>query len=355
MATSNWDEHAARCLKIIEQACAVPFERMSKAADATEPALKEATGSARFMTVPVRYPDIYKMYESLSDASWKTSEINFSEDRKHYLSLEATEQRLVRIVNGFFLIADGLVTENLALTFLTEVMIAEARLFYSFQFAQESVHNDSYSRINEEIVPDAEERERLLEWVNSHPSLMAKQAWAQKWMDKSTKPFAVRLVAFAIVEGIFFSGSFAVLNALRTRGLCPGICTANEWISRDEGQHCSFACLLLSKLASRPEAEEIRQMIAEAVAIEFAFWDEALPVPVFGISVGAMKCFIAMIADSTLDMMGLPAMFKIPANPLPFLDKIAMNGKTNFFEKRVTDYAKPAQDGSDPFAPMDHF
>jgi ribonucleotide reductase beta subunit family protein with ferritin-like domain len=249
-------------------------------------------------------------------------------------------------VLAFFAASDGIVNENLAANFYKEIKIAEARCFYGFQIAMENVHSEVYSLLIDTLVRDASERAHLFNAIETMPAVAKKADWALRWIPRSRATLGERLVAFAAVEGIFFSGSFCSIFWLKKRGLMPGLCFSNELISRDEGLHCDFACLLVSTLGDdeRPSNETIARIIGDAVVCEKEFVCDALPVELIGMNSSLMSNYIEMVADRLLVQLGCPKMFGTP-NPFDWMDLISMQGKTNFFERRVGEYSR-AQVGS---------
>ena len=241
-----------------------------------EPILVENT--RRFVLFPITYPDIWKMYKQAEASFWTAEEIDLAADNKDWVKLSDNERHFISHVLAFFAASDGIVNENLAMNFATEVQIPEARCFYGFQIAIENIHSEVYSLLIDTYVKDASEKDRLFNALESVPCVRQKAQWALKWTTSTGASFAERLVAFAIVEGVFFSGSFCSIFWLKKRGLMPGLCYSNELISRDEGLHCDFACLLYTKLVNRLSDAQIHSILADAVEIEKAFVREALPV-----------------------------------------------------------------------------
>jgi len=279
------------------------------------------------------------MYKKHEASFWTTEEIDLGPDRHDWShSLGDGERHFISHVLAFFAASDGIVVENLAQRFCAEVQLPEARCFYGFQIAMENVHSETYSLLIDTYITDDTERARLFQAVHAVPAVQAKAAWALKWI-ASDAPFAQRLVAFACVEGIFFSGSFCALFWLKKRGLMPGLTFSNELISRDEGLHCDFACLLYSML-ERPLAEaQVQAIVREAVEIERAFVSDALPVALICMNARLMQQYIEFVADRLLRELGCAPLFH-SANPFDWMDLISMQGKTNFFERRVGEYQK---------------
>jgi len=294
--------------------------------------------SERFCLFPVRHDDIYRMYKQAVASYWTVEEIDMETDKKHWEKLSADEKHFVSYVLAFFAASDGIVNENLAARFCGEVQAPEARAFYAFQMAIESVHNEAYSLMIDTLVGDAAEKALLFSAVDTVSCIQRKAAWAEKWISSSSK-FAVRLVAFACVEGIFFSGSFAAIFWLKKRGIMPGLSFANELISRDEGLHRDFACLLHTKLLDKCTEAEVHAVVREAVEIEHEFVETALPVNLIGINAVLMKQYIEFVADHLVATLGFKKVYRT-ANPFDWMELISLTGKTNFFERRVGEYAK---------------
>ena len=253
--------------------------------------------------------------------------------------LNDNERHFLKHVLAFFAASDGIVNENLVTNFADEVQWAEARCFYGFQIMMENIHAETYSLLIDTYISDTDEKNHLFNALETVPSVRKKGAWALKWLSRKKGSFAQRLVAFAAVEGIFFSGSFCAIFWLKKRGLMPGLTFSNELISRDEGLHCDFACLLHSKLIKGAGENVIHRIIAEAVEIESEFVTSALPVELIGMNAGLMKQYIEFVADRLLVSLGASKLYNV-SNPFPWMEMISMQGKTNFFEKRVGEYQK---------------
>ncbi|KAG6820143.1 hypothetical protein H0H93_004847 [Arthromyces matolae] len=283
---------------------------------------------------------IWRLYKQAQASFWTAEEIDLSHDLMDWIhKLNSNERYFISRVLAFFAASDGIVNENLVERFSNEVQIAEVRCFYGFQIMMENVHSETYSLLIDTYVKNPEERTFLFEAIESIPCIKRKADWALKWIADHNSTFGERLVAFAAVEGIFFSGSFAAIFWLKKRGLMPGLTFSNELISRDEGLHTEFACLLFSHLRCRPHREKILRIIVEAVIIEQEFLTDALPVALIGMN-GALMCqYIEFVADRLLSALGSEKHFN-SLNPFDFMDMISLNGKTNFFEKRVSDYFK---------------
>ncbi len=301
-----------------------------------EPLLQE--NKKRFVLFPIQHPEIWKMYKQAEASFWTAEEIDLAPDLKDWERLSSDEQHFIKHVLAFFAASDGIVNENLAERFLSEVQVPEARCFYGFQIAIENIHSETYSLLIDTYIKDSLEKDRLFNAIDTVPCVTKKAEWAMKWISGDAS-FAERLVAFAAVEGIFFSGSFCSIFWLKKRGLMPGLTFSNELISRDEGLHCDFACLLYSMLNNKMEEWRIRAIITEAVAIEKEFILDALPVSLIGMNAKLMSEYIEFVADRLLVALGYSKAYGT-ANPFPWMDLISLQGKTNFFEKRVAEYQK---------------
>jgi ribonucleoside-diphosphate reductase beta chain len=292
----------------------------------------------RFSIFPIRYDRLWEFYKKAEASIWTAEEIDLSGDR--WDALKPDEQHFIKHILAFFATADGIVNENLASRFMREVQLPEARSFYGFQIMMENIHGETYGQLIETYIRDPNEKERLFGAVKTMECVKLKAEWALKWIE-SSESFAARLVAFAAVEGIFFSGSFCAIFWLKKRGLMPGLTFSNELISRDEGLHCDFACALYSllPLTERLDSASITKIVREAVEIEKAFICVALPVSLIGMNSESMSVYIEFVADRLLVELGHPKIFGA-ANPFDFMEQISLQGKTNFFEKRVSDYKK---------------
>lgn len=291
----------------------------------------------RFVILPINYPAIWEMYKKHEASFWTAEEIDLSGDLKDWESLNAGEKHFVSHILAFFAASDGIVNENLAVNFMNEVQVPEARCFYGFQIMMENIHSETYALLIDTYVKDNTEKDHLFHAIETVPCVKKKAEWALKWIDNGT--FAQRLVAFAAVEGIFFSGSFCSIFWLKKRGLMPGLTFSNELISRDEGLHCEFACLLYGMLKNKLSQEEVHQIIFDAVSIEKEFITDALPVALIGMNANLMSQYIEFVADRWLAELGYEKLF-LATNPFDFMEMISLQGKTNFFEKRVGDYQK---------------
>ena len=295
----------------------------------------------RFVMFPLKYHDIWEMYKTAEHSFWTAEEIDLSQDQTDWdEKLNADERHFVKMVLAFFAASDGIVNENLAENFLKEVQYPEAKSFYGFQIAMENVHSETYSLLIDTYIKDEKEKNMLFHAIDNFPSIKEKADWALKWI--SSESFAERLIAFAAVEGIFFSGSFCSIYWLKKRGLMPGLAFSNELISRDEGLHCKFATLIYNKYIQNKLSEErIKEIICSAVDIEKVFITESLPVSLIGMNKELMKQYIEFVADFWLMELGCPKVYNTQ-NPFDFMDMISIQGKTNFFEKRVGEYQKPS-------------
>jgi ribonucleoside-diphosphate reductase subunit M2 len=287
---------------------------------------------------PITNDAIWRMYKQAEASFWTAEEVDLSSDIRDWERLTPGEKHFIKHVLAFFAASDGIVLENLAGRFMTEVQLPEARAFYGFQIAIENIHSEMYSLLLDTYIQDQAEKALLFRAIGTVPAVTRKAEWALKWIG-SDRPFAERLLAFAAVEGIFFSGSFCAIFWLKKRGLMPGLTFSNELISRDEGLHCDFACLLYGLLKSRPDDETARSIIREATEIEREFVTEALPVSLIGINAALMNQYIGFVADHLLVELGMRKEYNVE-NPFEWMELISLQGKTNFFEKRVAEYQK---------------
>ncbi|XP_076864701.1 ribonucleoside-diphosphate reductase subunit M2 B [Brachyhypopomus gauderio] len=302
-----------------------------------EPLLRE--NRRRFVIFPIQYPDVWKMYKQAQASFWTVEEVDLSKDLAHWDRLKPEEKHFISHVLAFFAASDGIVNENLVQRFSQEVQLPEARAFYGFQILIENVHSEMYSMLINTYIKDLKERDYLFNAIETMPCVKRKADWALQWISDTSSTFGERLVAFAAVEGIFFSGSFAAIYWLKKRGLMPGLTYSNELISRDEGLHCNFACLMYSYLVKKPPANRVRDIIIKAVSIEQEFLTEALPVNLIGINCTLMKQYIGFVADRLLTELQIPKVYHVE-NPFDFMESISLEGKTNFFEKRVAEYQR---------------
>lgn len=314
-----------------------PVKRTREEELSEEPLLRE--NPDRYVLFPINYPDIWKKYKEAESSIWTVEEIDLASDMTDWKKLNEGEQHFIKHVLAFFAASDGIVLENLAQRFMTEIQVPEARCFYGFQIAIENVHSETYSVLLDTYIADTEEKTRLLRAISTIPCIQKKAEWAIRWI-RSSDSFAERLVAFAAVEGIFFSGSFCALFWLKKRGLMPGLTFSNELISRDEGLHTEFACLLYEKyIVNKLPRERILEIICNAVDIEREFICDALPVRLLGMNADLMSTYIEFVADRLLLALGNERHYK-SKNPFDFMEMISLQGKTNFFEKKVGEYQR---------------
>ncbi|MEQ8812602.1 MAG: ribonucleotide-diphosphate reductase subunit beta [Imperialibacter sp.] len=301
-----------------------------------EPILKE--DNSRFVLFPIKHHDIWEFYKKAEASFWTAEEIDLSHDLKDWANMNEGEQHFIKHVLAFFAASDGIVNENLAENFVSEVQYTEAKFFYGFQIAIENIHSETYSLLIDTYVRDAKEKDLLFNAIDTMDCVKKKADWALRWIDEGS--FQERLVAFAAVEGIFFSGSFCSIFWLKKRGLMPGLSFSNELISRDEGLHCDFACLLYNNhVMNKLPVETLQKIISDAVEIEKEFVTDALPVKLIGMNSDLMCQYIEFVADRLLDELHCPKLYN-STNPFDFMEMISLQGKTNFFEKRVAEYQK---------------
>ena len=301
-----------------------------------EPILQE--NKDRFVLFPIQHQDIWEMYKKAEASFWTAEEIDLSPDVQDWENkLNNDEKHFIRHVLAFFAASDGIVNENLAVNFMSEVQWPEARCFYGFQIMIENIHAETYSLLIDTYIKDQKDKNYLFHAVDTVPCVGKKAEWALRWISNGN--FAERLIAFAAVEGIFFSGSFCSIFWLKKRGLMPGLSFANELISRDEGLHCDFACLLYSKLQNKLPVAQVQELISSAVEIEREFVRDAIPVKLIGMNADMMCQYIEFVADRLLLALGCPKLYNV-TNPFDFMEMISLQGKTNFFEKRVAEYQK---------------
>ncbi|ASK51220.1 Ribonucleotide reductase small subunit [Eptesipox virus] len=303
----------------------------------SEPILKENPN--RFVLFPIKYNDIWKMYKKAVASFWTTEEVDLTKDINDWEELTNDEQYFIKNILAFFAASDGIVNENLVERFCNEVQVTEARCFYGFQIAIENIHSEMYSLLIDTYIKDKEEKNKLFNAIKTMPYITKKAEWALKWITNKEASYGERLVAFAAIEGIFFSGSFASIFWLKKRGLMPGLTFSNELISRDEGLHCDFACLMFKHLLNPPSNDVVNKIITDAVKIEQEFLTDALPVKLIGMNSDMMKQYIEFVADRLLVELTGSKIYK-SKNPFDFMENISLEGKTNFFEKRVGEYQK---------------
>jgi len=292
----------------------------------------------RFVMFPIQHQDIWQMYQKQIDCFWRPEEIDLSKDLAHWEGLNKDEQMFISMILAFFAASDGIVLENLAQRFMSDVQVSEARAFYGFQIAMENIHSHTYSNLIETYIKDKEEKSRLFNAITNFPCIKKKSDWAQKWIHDNRSSFATRLVAFACVEGIFFSGAFCSIFWLKKRGLLPGLTFSNELISRDEALHCEFAVLLYSKLVKKIDKGRIHEIIKEAVEIETEFICDALPCRLIGMNSQMMTQYIQFVADRLSVQLGYKKIYNV-LNPFDWMELISLEGKTNMFEKKIAEYA----------------
>ncbi|KAI0866734.1 ribonucleoside-diphosphate reductase small subunit [Xylaria cubensis] len=303
-----------------------------------EPLLQE--NPQRFVLFPIKYHEIWQMYKKAEASFWTAEEIDLSKDLHDWNNrINEDEKYFISHILAFFAASDGIVNENLVERFSGEVQIPEARCFYGFQIMMENIHSETYSLLIDTYIKEPSQRTHLFNAIDTIPAIRKKADWALKWISDRNSTFAQRLIAFAAVEGIFFSGAFASIFWLKKRGLMPGLTFSNELISRDEGLHTDFACLLFSHLKNRPSKEVVEAVIVDAVRIEQEFLTEALPCGLLGMNATLMKQYIEFVADRLLVALGNEKVYRA-TNPFDFMENISLGGKTNFFEKRVGEYQK---------------
>lgn len=303
----------------------------------TDPILAPST--ARFTTFPIRYPDLWALYKKAIGSFWTVEEIDLAGDLKDWDKLNGDEQHFIKMVLAFFAASDGIVMENIDMNFSKDVQIAEARSFYAYQGFNESIHSETYSLMIDKLVRDQDEKADLFRAIETSPAVKKKAEWAMRWMNRGAS-FAQRLIAFACVEGIFFSGSFCAIFWLKKRGLMPGLSFSNELISRDEGLHQEFAVTLYHNLQDKLDDNTMFQIVVEALEIESEFITEALPCRLIGMDSDSMREYIKFVANRLLKQLGCKQHSIMASNPFDWMESISLEGKTNFFEKRVGDYSK---------------
>ena len=307
---------------------------MSK--NSSEPLL--APNDNRFVMFPIEHKDIWDMYQKQVDCFWRPEEIDLSKDLSHWDALNNDERMFISLILAFFAASDGIVLENIASRFMSDVQVSEARAFYGFQIAMENIHSHTYSNLIETYIKDKEEKHKLFNAISNYPCIKKKSDWAQKWIHDNRSSFATRLVAFACIEGIFFSGAFCSIFWLKKRGLMPGLTFSNELISRDEALHCEFAVLLYSKLVKKIDKSRIYEIIKEAVEIETEFICDALPCNLIGMNSLLMTQYIQFCADRLCVQLGYKKIYSV-GNPFDFMELISLESKVNFFERVNSSYA----------------
>ena len=304
-----------------------------------EPLLSDA--EERLVLFPIKHADLWQRCKQQQSVIWLAEEIDLSKDMKDWEKLNTAEQDFIKNILGFFAASDGIVMENLATRFSREVMWPVARYFYANQTYMEAVHSETYSLLIDYYVTDKEEKHKILHAAQTIPCIQKKAEWALSWIDSKDADFATRLIGFAAVEGIFFSGAFCAIFWMKERGLLPGLTTSNEFIARDEGLHMEFACLLYSKVVNRLPKQKVHTLIREAVKIEKKFITKSLPCELIGMNAKLMAQYIEFVADRLCLMLGYPKIW-CSTNPFGFMERISLENKDNFFEKRVSTYAKAA-------------
>lgn len=304
---------------------------------ADEPILRPSI--ERLGLFQVRYPDLFKFYKDAQKSFWIVEEIDLTQDVVDWDTLTKDERFFVSRVLAFFAASDGIVTENLAQRFMNDVQIPEARYFYASQIHIEAVHGEMYAQLIRSLIKDPSEQRELFHSVETCPGIAEKAKWCFNWIENDKRTFAERLIAFACVEGIFFSGSFAAVYWLGNRGVMPGLCDSNKFIARDEGLHRDFACTLLQYVRNRPVQPVVHTIVREAVDIEKGFLTESLPVALIGMNAGEMHKYIEFVADHLLQTMGYEPLYNAE-NPFTWMELIAVESRSNFFERRVTEYQR---------------
>jgi len=292
----------------------------------------------RFVMFPIKYDDIWDMYKKQVDCFWRPEEIDLTKDISDWERLDDNEKYFISMILAFFAASDGIVLENLAVRFMSDVQISEARAFYGFQIAMENIHSNTYSLLIETYIKESLEEDKLFNAIENFHCIKKKSDWAQKWINDNRSSFATRLVAFACIEGIFFSGAFCSIFWLKKRGLMPGLTFSNELISRDEALHCEFAILLYSKLNKKVDKSRVYEIIKDAVEIETEFICEALSCRLIGMNSTMMTQYIKFVADRLCLQLGYKKIYNV-TNPFDFMELISLESKTNFFEKRNDSYA----------------
>jgi len=316
--------------------------------DNTEPLLNE--DHSRYVMFPIKDKSIWDMYKKAEDSFWRVEEVDLSKDIQDWNKLNDSEKYFISMILAFFAASDGIVLENIGLRFMTEVQLAEAKAFYGFQIAMENIHSIMYSQLIETYIKNPVEKNKLFNALDTFPCIAKKGNWAMKWINDKDSDFATRLVAFACVEGIFFSGAFCAIYWLKKRGLLPGLTFSNELISRDEALHTEFAILLYSKLRNKLSKQKIEEIIKEAVEIENEFICDALSCSLIGMNSKLMSQYIEFVADRLSVQFDCDKIYNV-SNPFSFMEMISLEGKTNFFEKRTGEYALASKlaDDNDAF------
>lgn len=305
-------------------------------ANTIEPLL--APDDNRYVMFPIKYNDIWEMYKRSIDSFWHTGEISLAQDLNDWNKLNEDERNFIKMILAFFSSSDALVTDNLGTRFMNEVQVSEARAFYAFQIAIETIHSEMYSILIDTYIKDSEEKTKLFEATTNYPCIQKKFKWAEKWLNDKRSNFATRLVGFALVEGLFFSSSFAAIYWIKKRGLMPGLTFSNELISRDEALHTEFAILLYSKLNKKIPKKKLYEIVKEAVEIEKEFITESIPCRMIGMNSKLMCQYIEFVADRLCLQLGYDKLYN-SANPFDFMELISIESKVNFFERTNAEYA----------------
>jgi ribonucleotide reductase beta subunit family protein with ferritin-like domain len=306
----------------------------------------------RYVMFPIQDQDIWQLYKKQVECFWRAEEVDLSKDLIDWEKLTPEEKHFISMILAFFAASDGIVLENLAMRFMSEVQLSEARAFYGFQIAMENIHSEMYSVLIDTYIQDSREKTRLFHAFEDFSCIRKKADWTIKWINDKRSSFATRLVAFACVEGIFFSGAFCSIYWLKKRGLMPGLCFSNELISRDEALHTEFAVLLYNKMQRKMNKARIYEIIKDAVAIEKEFICDALPCRLIGMNAKLMQQYIEFVADRLTVQLGYDKIYNT-SNPFDWMDMISIEGKTNFFEKRVSEYALAKKERNDKIFEMD--
>jgi ribonucleotide reductase beta subunit family protein with ferritin-like domain len=310
---------------------------MTETALTSDPLLTQ--NDSRYVMFPIKDADIWKMYKKQVDCFWRTEEIDFTDDLTDWnQKLNDDERFFLSMILAFFAASDGIVTENLAIRFMGDIQLAEARAFYGFQIAMENIHSETYSVMIDTYIKDPKDQQRLFNALANFPCIAKKGVWAKKWITDNRSSFAARLIAFAVVEGIFFSASFASIYWIKKRGLLPGLTFSNQLISRDEAMHCEFAVLVYKKLQKKLQKKRVYEIIQEAVEIEKEFITEAIPCKLIGMNTKLMCQYIEFVADRLCLQLGYEKIYNT-ANPFDFMELISIESKVNFFERTNSEYA----------------
>lgn len=317
---------------------------------AVEPLLTE--DEQRYVMFPIQDQDVWKMYKKQVECFWRAEEVDLSKDLSSWATLNDDEKHFIKMIIAFFAASDGIVLENLAMRFMSEVQLSEARAFYGFQIAMENIHSEMYSLLIDTYIKDKDEKNNLFQALNNYPCIRKKADWAIKWIHDKNSSFATRLLAFACVEGIFFSGAFCSIYWLKKRGKMPGLTFSNELISRDEALHTEFAVMLYKKLSNQLSKEKVIEIISEAVEIEKEFICESLPCRLISMNSKLMSEYIEFVADRLFMQLGYEPIYNT-CNPFDFMEMISIEGKTNFFEKRVGEYALATKTKDDTIFDLD--